>query len=143
MLQLKGGDTSKFDKEVGATFKKSAKGSRAPGTEKEAIDRIMLVCQCENGVDVAYGDPDGFGHPGMMGLWDLFVTITSLTPLPSREKMACPCARCGLRWAKRKGGPFGNLHKCISCRKFVSGNLGTWVPRVPVNSQPIPFLAPL
>ena len=20
---------------------------------------------------MAYGDPDGFGHPGMMGLWDL------------------------------------------------------------------------
>ena len=32
VLWLKGGDTSKFDKEVGATFKKSAKGSRAPDT---------------------------------------------------------------------------------------------------------------
>ena len=31
----------------------------------------MLVCQRENGVDVAYSDPDGFGHPGTMGLWDL------------------------------------------------------------------------
>ena len=71
MLRLKGGDTSKFDKEVGATFKKSAKGSRVPDTEKEAIDQIMLICQCENGVAVAYGNPDGFGHPGMMGLWDL------------------------------------------------------------------------
>ena len=71
VLRLKGGDTSKFDREVGATFKKSAKGSRVPDTEKVAIDRIMLMCQCENGVDVAYGDPDGFGHPGMMGLWDL------------------------------------------------------------------------
>ena len=55
VLQLKGGDTSKFDKEVGATFKKSAKGSRAPGTEKVAIDQIMLVCQRDNGVDVALG----------------------------------------------------------------------------------------
>ena len=71
MLRLKGGDTSKFNREVGATFKKLAKGSRAPDTEKVAIDRIMLVCQCENGIDVAYGDPDGFWHPGMMGLWDL------------------------------------------------------------------------
>ena len=71
MLQLKGGDTSKFDREVGATFKKSAKGSWAPDTEKVAIGRIMLMCQHENGVDVAYGDPDSFGHPGMMGLWDL------------------------------------------------------------------------
>ena len=61
VLRLKGGDTSKFDKEVLAAFKKSAKGSRAPHTEKVAIDRIMLVCQCENGVNVAYGDPDGFG----------------------------------------------------------------------------------
>ena len=71
VLRLKGSDTSKFDKEVGAAFKKSAKGSWAPDTEKVAIDQIMLVCQCENGVDVAYGNPDGFGHPGMMGLWDL------------------------------------------------------------------------
>ena len=31
----------------------------------------MLVCQCANGVNVAYGNPDVFGHPGMMGLWDL------------------------------------------------------------------------
>ena len=71
VLWLKGSDTSKFDKEVGATFKKSAKGSRVPDTEKVAIDRIILICQRDNGVDVAYGDPDGFGCPGMMGLWDL------------------------------------------------------------------------
>ena len=71
VLWLKGSDISKFDREVGATFKKSAKGSWASDTEKVAIDRIMLVCQCENGVDVAYGNPDGFGHPGTMGLWDL------------------------------------------------------------------------
>ena len=38
VLRLKGGDTSKFDKEVGADFKKSAKGSRVPDTEKVAID---------------------------------------------------------------------------------------------------------
>ena len=31
----------------------------------------MLVCQHKNGVDVAYSDADGFGHPGTMGLWDL------------------------------------------------------------------------
>ena len=29
------------------------------------------MCQCENGVDVAYGNLDSFGHPGTMGLWDL------------------------------------------------------------------------
>ena len=74
VLRLKGADTSKFDREVGAAFKKSAKGSRAPDTEKVTIDCVILMCQCENGVDVAYGDSDGFGHPGMMGLWDLHST---------------------------------------------------------------------
>ena len=38
VLQLKGGDTSKFNKEVGAKFKKSVKGSRAPDTEKVSIN---------------------------------------------------------------------------------------------------------
>ena len=52
-----------------ATFRSA---SWAPDTEKVSIDQIMLVCQCKNGVDVAYGDPDGFGCPGMMGLWDLY-----------------------------------------------------------------------
>ena len=72
VLWLKGGDTSKFDREVGATFKKSAKGSRVPNTEEVAIDQIMLVCQHENGINMAYGDPDGFVCPGMMGLWNLY-----------------------------------------------------------------------
>ena len=48
----------------------------------------------------------------------------------------------GLRCAKRKGESFGKLHKCSSHRKFVSGDLGTWVPRVSVNGQPVPFPAP-
>ena len=38
VLLLRGGDTSKFDKEVGAKFKKSVKGSRAPDTEKVSIN---------------------------------------------------------------------------------------------------------
>ena len=59
---------------MGATFKKLAKGSRAPDTEKVAIDQVRLMCQCENGIDVAYGDLEGFGHPWMMGLWDLHST---------------------------------------------------------------------
>ena len=42
-----------------------------PDDTKVAIDRIILVCQCLNGIDVAYSDSDGFGHQGMMGLWDL------------------------------------------------------------------------
>ena len=71
VLHLKGGDTSNFDKEVGVKFKKSVKGSRAPDAAKVAINWIMLVCWHKNGVDMAYSDPDGFGHPGTMGLWDL------------------------------------------------------------------------
>ena len=73
-LKQQGSDTSKFDKEVGTNFKKGAKGSRAPDSEKVPIDRVMLVCQCENGVDIAYSNPDGFGHPDTMGLWDLHST---------------------------------------------------------------------
>ena len=44
---------------------------------------------------------------------------------------------------KRRVAQSGNLHKCSSHCKFVSGDLGTWVPRVSVNSQTIPFPAPL
>ena len=73
-LKQQGGDTSKFDKEVGTNFKKGAKESQAPDLEKVPIDRVMLVCQCENGVDVAYSDPNSFGRPGTMGLWDLHST---------------------------------------------------------------------
>ena len=38
VLWLKGGDTSKFNREVGPPFKKLVKGSWAPDTEKVAID---------------------------------------------------------------------------------------------------------
>ena len=71
VLKLKGGDVSRFDKEVNTKFKKGPRGSRAPDTEKVAIKRVMLVCQCENGINVKYSDSDGFGRPGTMGLWDL------------------------------------------------------------------------
>ena len=58
--------------------------------------------------------------------------------------MAHPRARRGLRWAKkRRVAHSGNLHKCSAHCKFVSGDLGTWVPRVSVNGQPILFPAPL
>ena len=70
-LKQQGGNTSKFDKEVGTNFKKGAKGSRSPDSEKVPIDWVMLVCQCKNGVNIAYSDPDGFGRPSTMGLWDL------------------------------------------------------------------------
>ena len=73
-LEQQGGDVVKFDKEVGTNFKKGAKGSQAPDPEKVPIDRIMLVCQRENGTDVAYSDPDGFGQLVTMGLWDLHST---------------------------------------------------------------------
>ena len=59
---------------MGTNFKKGAKGSQAPDSEKVPINWVMLVCQRENGVDVAYSDLDGFGRPGTMGLWDLHST---------------------------------------------------------------------
>ena len=71
VLEQKGSDVSRFDKEVGTKFKKQPRGCRAPDTEKVAIKWMMLVCQCENGVNVKYSDPDGFGYPGTMGLWNL------------------------------------------------------------------------
>ena len=71
VLKQKGGDIAKFDKEVGTKFKKGPKGSWAPDNEKVAIDWVMLVCQRENGVNMAYSDSNGFGCPGTMGLWDL------------------------------------------------------------------------
>ena len=73
-LEQQSGNVSKFEKEVGTNFKKEAKGSRAPNSEKVPIDRVMLLCQWENGVDMVYSDPDGFGRPGTMGLWDLHST---------------------------------------------------------------------
>ena len=50
-------------------FKKGRQGSRAPDATRVPIKRVMLMCQCEKGVNVKYSD--GFGHPGTMGLWDL------------------------------------------------------------------------
>ena len=52
-------------------FKKGVRGSRAPDTVKVAIDCVMLVCQRENGINMAYSNPDRFGCPRTMGLWDL------------------------------------------------------------------------
>ena len=64
----------KFEKEVGTNFMKGAKGSQAPDSEKVPINRIMLVCQRENGVDMADSDLDGFERLVTMGLWDLHFT---------------------------------------------------------------------
>ena len=96
VLKWKGGDICRFDKEVDTKFKKGPRGSRAPDTEKVAIKRVMLMCQCENGINVKYPDPDGFGHPGTMGLWDLHSSNTlnrAKMQLPSGSVDAnfCPC----------------------------------------------------
>ena len=85
VLKQKGGDVAQFDKDVGAMFKKGPGGSRAPDTDKVAIDRVMLVGQRENGVNVKYSDADGFGRPGTMGLWDLHSSNAL-----SRAKMQLP-----------------------------------------------------
>ena len=96
VLKRKGGDVSRFDKEVDTKFKKGPRGSRAPDTEKVAIKWVMLVCQCENGVNVKYSDSDGFGRPGTMGLWDLHSSDAlnrAKMQLPSGSVDAnfCPC----------------------------------------------------
>ena len=96
-LRLQGGNTSKFDKEVGTKFKKSAKRSQAADSAKVTIDRVMLVCQRENGIDVAYSDPNSFGRPGTMGLWDLHSTDAlsqAKMQLPSGQVDANFCPLC-------------------------------------------------
>ena len=96
VLNQKGGDISRFDKEEETMFKKEPRGSCAPDATKVPIKRVMLVCQCENGVNVKYSDSDGFGCPGMMGLWDLHSSDTlnrAKMQLPSSSIDAnfCPC----------------------------------------------------
>ena len=96
VLKRKGGDISRFDKEVDTKFKKEPRGSWAPDTEKVAIKRVMLVCQCENGVNMKYSDSDGFGCPGTMGLWDLHSSNTlnrakMQLPSSSVDVNFCPC----------------------------------------------------
>ena len=71
VLNQKGGDVSRFDKEVESMFKKGPRGFRAPDATKMPIKQVMLMCQCENGVNMKYSNSDGFGHPGTMGLLDL------------------------------------------------------------------------
>ena len=66
VLNQKGDDVSRFDKEVESMFKKGPRGSRAPDTTKVPIKWVMLVCQRKNGVNVKYSDSDGFGRPGTM-----------------------------------------------------------------------------
>ena len=71
-------------------------------------------------------------------------TITSLSPLPSEKRWHALVPGVAYRWAKkRRVAQSGNLHRCSSRYKFVSGDLGTQVPSISVNSQPVLFPAPL
>ena len=100
VLKRKGGDVARFDKDVGAMFKKGPRGSRVPDTDKVAVDRVMLVCQRENGVNVKYSDADGFGRPGTMGLWDLHSSDAlsrAKMQLPSGAVDANFCPLCAFR----------------------------------------------
>ena len=96
VLKWKGGDVSRFDKEVDTKFKKGPRGSRAPDTEKVAIKQVMLVCQCKNGVNVKYSNSNRFGRPGTMGLWDLHSSnalnrVKMQLPSGSVDANFCPC----------------------------------------------------
>ena len=96
VLNQKGSDVSRFDKEVESMFKKGPRGSRAPDATKVPIKWVMLVCQRENGVNMKYSDSDGFGHPGMMGLWDLHSSealnwAKMQLPSGSIDANFCPC----------------------------------------------------
>ena len=61
-----------------------------------AIKRVMLVCQHKNGVNVRYSDPNGFGCPGTMGLWDLHSNdalnrAKMQLPIGPVDTNFCPC----------------------------------------------------
>ena len=96
VLKQKGGDVSQFDKEVESMFKKGPRGSQAPDATKVPIRWVMLICQCENGINVKYSDSDGFGRPGTMGLWDLHSSdalnwAKMQLPSGSIDANFCPC----------------------------------------------------
>ena len=113
MLEQQDGDVAKFDREVGTNFKKGAKGSRAPNSEKVPIDRVMLVCQQENGVDVAYSDLDGFGRLVTMGLWDLHSTNAlsqAKMQLSSGQVDANFCPLCAF-WSTNNETLNNHVHK--------------------------------
>ena len=113
VLKRKGGDVSRFDKEVDTKFKKGPQGSWAPDTEKVAIKRVMLVCQHENGVNVKYSDSDGFGHPGTMGLWNLHSSnalnwAKMQLPSGSVDVNFCPCC---MFWSTNNETLNNHVHK--------------------------------
>ena len=67
----------------------------------------------------------------------------SISPPPARKDGTPACQAWLIGGQKRRVAQSGNLHWCSSHYKFVSGGLGTWVPSVSVNGQPVPFPAPL
>ena len=72
------------------------------------------------------------------------VTIASLYPSPGEKRWHALVPGMAYRWAKkRRVAQSGNLHRCSSHYKFVSSDLGTQVPSVSINGQPVPFPARL
>ena len=67
----------------------------------------------------------------------------SISPPPAR-KDGMPSCQVQLIGGRKKRGvaQSSNLHRCSSRYKIVSGDLGTQVPSISVNGQPIPFPAP-
>ena len=67
----------------------------------------------------------------------------SISPPPARKDGTPLCQVRLIGGRKRRVAQSGNLHWCSSCYKFVSSGLGTWVPSVSINGQPVLFPAPL
>ena len=67
----------------------------------------------------------------------------SISPPLARKDGTPLCQVWLIGGRKRRVAQSGNLHWCSSCYKFVSGGLGTRVPSISVNGQPIPFPCPL
>ena len=67
----------------------------------------------------------------------------SISPPLARKDGTPSCQARLLGGQKRRVAQSGNLHWCSSRYKFVSSGLGTRVPSISVNGQPVPFPAPL
>ena len=67
----------------------------------------------------------------------------SISPSLVRKDGTPSCQAWLIGGQKRRVTQSDNLHWCSSHYKFVSGGLGTQVPSVSVNGQPVPFPAPL
>ena len=67
----------------------------------------------------------------------------SISPPPVRKEGRPSCQVQLIGGQKRRVAQSGKLHQCSSRYKFVSGDLGTQVPSISVNGQPVLFPAPL